>query len=63
MALRVFFDPNNGEYWFEDPAKFLAWFPTYYKEAGYMRSSAERLKRWSVEEYALAARWRSASPR
>lgn len=59
----LFFDPNNGEYWFEDPAQFVAWFPTYYKKAGYTSWPVKFLRHWGVEEYALAARWKSASAR
>lgn len=31
----AFFDPNWGEFWFENKQSFSAWFPTFWHRAGY----------------------------
>ncbi len=31
----VFFDPNFGEFWFESPIEFSAWFPHYWSKSKY----------------------------
>ena len=33
-----FFDPNFGEFWFQNPAKFREWFKDFWTASGYSRS-------------------------
>jgi YopT peptidase len=42
-----FFDPNYGEFWFEDKADFFAFFPGFY-QAKYKRWPAKFNARWAV---------------
>ena len=47
----AFFDPNFGEFWFEDKKKFKAWF----REAFFVKSTYSRLmnNRYELFDYAL----------
>lgn len=49
----LFFDPNNGEYWFENYRDFCNWFPMYFRLAGYAGWPCNFTKRWGVEEYGV----------
>lgn len=48
-----FFDPNAGEFWFEDKQKFFEWFRIFYS-ASYEGFPCRFNKRWSVRQWALS---------
>ena len=43
----LFFDPNYGEFWFEDKADFFRFFPGYYR-AKYLSGAMSFNKRWEI---------------
>ena len=51
----AFFDPNFGEFWFENRRDFIAWFPTFFSKACYSWPKLGLCERFEVDEFALAA--------
>lgn len=50
----AFFDPNFGEFWFEDPRAFERWFPQFWHAAGYGTPAIGLSESYSLKEYVLA---------
>ncbi len=47
----TWFDPNFGEFWFEDRAAFIEWFPTFWHTAGYGTPQIGLSESYDVREY------------
>lgn len=47
----AFFDPNFGEFWFEDRRAFVRWFPTFWHTAGYGAPVIGLSEGYDVREY------------
>jgi hypothetical protein len=49
----AFFDPNVGEFWFEDKRNFFEWFKVFYA-ASYQGFPCRFNHRWDVTQWALS---------
>lgn len=48
----AFFDPNFGEFWFENHTSFVNWFPTFWHKSHYSSPVVGLSDRWEVMDYA-----------
>lgn len=48
------FDPNFGEFWFENKADFIDWFPTFFKKSCYSLPKIGLCERYEVMDFAKA---------
>ena len=51
----AFFDPNFGEFWFENRQDFINWFPAFFSKSCYSWPKLGLCERFEVDEFALAA--------
>ncbi|MFT5719281.1 MAG: YopT peptidase [Oleiphilaceae bacterium] len=48
----TFFDPNFGEFWFENKSDFIAWFPKFFSKACYALPKLGLCERFEIMDFA-----------
>lgn len=57
----VFFDPNFGEFWFQNKKDFISWFPTFFKTSLYSLPYLGLCEKYEIREFGAAMKHASRS--
>lgn len=56
----AFFDPNYGEFWFQNRYDFIAWFPTFFNKAMYSLPKIGLCETYEVMDFGIEMKFKKA---